>query len=84
MKAKTARKAVRHAKPRRKNTRARRRAPAGVPSNKKEVVKTVAAGSETTTDAFGVPVEFVALEMEPAVELIEVFEVEGGGNEDEE
>ena len=84
MKAKVARKAVRHAKPMRKSTRGKKRARAKATANKKEMFRNVAAESEMTTATFEAPVEFVELEMEPAVEVIEVFEVEGSGDEEEE
>lgn len=76
MKAKVARKHVRHAMPARKHARGKkvvRPTPAPV---KKETTEPVAAEPqiiETTVVAFEEPVEFVVTE--PAVDVVEVYEL---------
>jgi hypothetical protein len=82
MKAKMARKAVRHAKPMRKSIRGKKHARAAAHASKKEKAPTVPAEQEMIQATFEAPVEFVEVDLEPVVEVFEVYESEGG-EEDE-
>ncbi len=84
MKTKVARKTVRHAKPIRKVTRGKKQARAAATTNKNETLRNVGAESEMIAAAFESPVEFVAVDLEPVVDVFEVFEVAVPGNDDEE
>jgi hypothetical protein len=79
MKAKAARKHVRHARPAKRHARARKQVrPVPVPV-KKETVEAPAPEPqmvETTVAAFEEPVEFVVTAPEPVVDVIEVYEVD--------
>lgn len=83
MKAKVARKEVRHAKPVRKITHSKKHAHAAAIPEKKVAVQNVAAEPEVMVGAFEAPVEFVEIDLQPEVDMIEVFEVvvPGGTNE---
>jgi len=81
MKTKMARKAERHAKPMRKSVRGKKHTRAAAHVSKKETPQPVAVEQEIMEAAFEVPVEFVELELEPVVEVIEVYESEGGDDD---
>jgi len=81
MKAKVARKAVRHVKPMRKVTRGKKHAHATAIPEKKEAVQNVAAEPEMMVGAFEAPVEFVEIDQQPEIDMIEVFEVVVPGGE---
>ena len=85
MKAKVARKAVRHVKPIRKVAHRKAQARAKAAPEKKEIIENVAAAPQAVPPKFEAPVEvgFVEVELAPGVELIEVFEVEKAGGEGE-
>lgn len=84
MKTKVARKTVRHAKPIRKGARGKKQARAAAAINKKETKQTVPAEPEMIAATSEAPVEFVEMDLEPVVEVFEVFEVTAPGEEDEE
>jgi len=83
MKTKVARKAVRHAKPLRKVVRSKKQARAAESINKKETIQTVPAEPEMVVATFEAPVEFVEVDLEPEVDVIEVFEFAVPGGEGE-
>ena len=83
MKTKVARRIVRHAKPVRKVSRGKKHARAAATINKKEALQNVAAETEMIVATFEAPVEFVEVDLEPEVDVIEVFEVAVPGDEDE-
>ena len=83
MKTKVARKAVRHAKPLRKIARGKKHARPAAAPNKKEEVQNVAAEPEIIATTFEAPVEFVEVDLQPKIDMIEVFEVMVPGGEDE-
>ncbi len=78
MKAKMARKTARHAKPMRKSVRGKKHSRAAAHAGKKETPQPVAVEQEIMEAAFDAPVEFVELDLEPVVEVFEVYESEGG------
>jgi len=75
MKAKVPGKAVRHAKPFRKVTHGKKQARAAAAPNKKEAVENVAAEPELFVATYEAPIEFVEVDLQPEVDVIEVFEV---------
>jgi hypothetical protein len=81
MKTKVARKAVHHAKPFRKVVRNKKQAHAAETINKKETIQTAPAEPEMVVATFEAPVEFVEFDLEPEVEVIEVFEFAVPGGE---
>ncbi len=81
MKTKVARKAMHHAKPFRKVARGKKQARAAAPINKKETIQTPSAEPEMVVATFETPVEFVEFDLEPEVEVIEVFEFAVPGGE---
>jgi hypothetical protein len=82
MKTKVARKAVRHAKQFRKVARGKKHArPAAGPN--KGAVQNVAAKPEMIAATFEAPIEFVEVDLQPEIDMIEVFEVLVPGAEDE-
>jgi hypothetical protein len=84
MKTKVARKEMRHAKPFRKVTGGKKHARAAVTHNKKEVLQNVSAEPEIIAATFEAPIEFVAMDLEPVVDVFEVVEVTVAGDEIEE
>jgi hypothetical protein len=78
MKAKAARKEIRHAKPVRKSTRGKRHARAAAHAGKKETLQPVPAQPEMVEATFEAPVGFVEVDLEPVIEVFEVYETEGG------
>lgn len=83
MKTKVARKAAHHAKPIRKAVRGKKHPRPAVAPNKKEEVQNVAAEPEMIAATFEAPVEFVEVDLQPEVDMIEFFEVTVPGGEDE-
>jgi hypothetical protein len=83
MKAKVARKAVRHPKPMRKVTRGKKHAHAAAIPEKKEAVQNVVPEAEMMVETFEAPVEFFEVELQPVVDTIEVFEYSMPGDVDE-
>ena len=83
MKAKVPGKAVRHAKPFRKVTHGKKQARAAAAPNKKEAVENVAAEPEMFVATYEAPIEFVQVDLQPEVDMIEIFEVTLPGNEGE-
>jgi len=81
MKAKVARKAAHHAKPFRKAARGKKHARPVAATNKKEVVQNVAAEPEMIATTFEAPVEFVEVDLQPEIDMIEIFEVTVPGGE---
>jgi hypothetical protein len=84
MKTKVARKAMRHARPFKKVTGGKKHARAAVTPNKKEVSQNVAAESEIIAATIEAPIEFVAIDLEPVVDVFEVVEVTAPGDKGEE
>ncbi|MGA7796549.1 MAG: hypothetical protein WCA19_26270 [Candidatus Acidiferrales bacterium] len=81
MKTKVARKTTHHAKPFRKVARGKKQARAAETINKKETIQTAPAEPEMVVATFETPVEFVEFDLEPEVEVIEVFEFAVPGGE---
>lgn len=78
MKTKVARKTIRHAKPMRKSTRGKKHARATTHADKNATFQSVPAQPEMIEATFEAPVEFVEVDLEPVVEVFEVYESEGG------
>jgi hypothetical protein len=81
MKTKVARKAMHHAKPFRKVARGKKQTRAAETINKEETMQTARAEPEMVVATFETPVEFVEFDLEPEVEVIEVFEFAVPGGE---
>lgn len=83
MKTKVAKKAMHHAKPMRKVARGKKHARAAAIPDKKEAVQNVAIGTETIATTFEAPAEYVEMDLQPEVEVIEVFEFAVPGDVEE-
>jgi len=83
MKTKVARKTAHHAKPIRKVARGKKHARVAAEPTKKEAVQNVAAEPEMITAQFEAPVEFVEVDLQPEIDMIEIFEVTVPGGQDE-
>jgi len=74
MKAKIAGKIRHHAKPVRKNTRGRKRVRIAMPATKKETSQPIPIEGEIMEAMIESPFEFVAVDLEPVVEVFEVYD----------